>query len=143
MARRGPKGMSPAEQAASGERRPSRKVVPLFEGQASAAEPENVALPKWLKKVKGAAAIWAEKLALYRARGQKVTGFEAALAQYCALEADLIDLWSRKVEVPAAKLTQYRVFASEFYDTPASSKTPAGVKKPSNTFGRNGARPGA
>ena len=140
MSRPGPKGRSPEDQLAVGETRPSRKVVSLYADHAARPDPEIIVPPGWLRKVKGAIAIWHEKVERYRQRGQKIGGFEAALAQYCAIEAALIDMYRRKIETPAAKITQYRVFASEFYDTPASQRVPAsgGKGKQRNAFRNNG-----
>lgn len=139
MARRGPKGRSPEEAKAAGETRASRKVVSLYPDVASRPDPDVIKPPSWLLKVRGAKALWNEKIARYRQRGQKVEGFEAGLAQYCALEAQLADWYSRGIDVPAAKITQHRVLMAEFYDTPASQRVPASSDKgKGNVFARNG-----
>jgi hypothetical protein len=93
--------------------------------------------PKWLK---GAARrIWHEKLADYEDRGQSVRGCEGPLAQYCALEADLIDARRRRIPITVALINAHRIYASEFYDTPASHQGPR-AKATGNAFDRNGRR---
>jgi hypothetical protein len=74
--------------------------------------------PAWLKG--RAAKIWLEKTAVYRRRGQSVAGCEAALAQYCSLEAAMIELYRQKQRPTATDVNTYRTLAREFYDTPAS-----------------------
>jgi hypothetical protein len=78
----------------------------------------DVSRPGWLKG--RAARLWDEKVAIYRQRGQSVLGCESALAQYCALEALLIEQHAKKLTPPTSQLTAFRAFASEFFDTPAS-----------------------
>jgi hypothetical protein len=74
--------------------------------------------PLWLRG--RAAKIWLEKTAVYRRRGQSVAGCEAALAQYCALEAAMIEIYRQKQRPTATDVNTYRTLAREFYDTPAS-----------------------
>jgi hypothetical protein len=74
--------------------------------------------PAWLTG--RAAKIWSEKTAVYRRRGQSVAGCEAALAQYCALEAAMIESYRQKRRPTSAEVNTYRTLAREFYDTPAS-----------------------
>src|SRR5215469_12135827 len=78
----------------------------------------DAVMPRWLKG--RAASIWREKLAVYRRRGQSVAGCEAALAQYCALEAAMIESYRQKQRPTASDVNTYRTLAREFYDTPAS-----------------------
>lgn len=96
--------------------------------------------PKWLK---GAVLrMWNEKVAIYNQRGQSVRGLEGALAQYCALEAELISSWKRGVEIPVARINAHRIYANEFYDTPASQQGTLGGQKPQGgRFSGNGRRP--
>ncbi|QOZ52874.1 hypothetical protein XH90_17020 [Bradyrhizobium sp. CCBAU 53338] len=74
--------------------------------------------PAWLKG--RAAKLWAEKVATYVERGQSVVGCESALAQYCSLEASLIEQFVKKLTPPTSQLSAYRTYAAEFFDTPAS-----------------------
>lgn len=130
MAKRGPKPRPPEMQLAVGETRPSRKVTVLFEDHASRPDPEVIAAPKWLS---GAAKrVWAEKVDRYRQRAQKVSGFEDALAQYCALEAEIIAIRKKRDVPTVAMINAHRIWAAEFYDTPASQ-----VARPGST-GTNG-----
>lgn len=135
----GPKGRSPEQQRAAGETRPSRAVVNLFPDHASRPDPEVFDPPRWLSK--DAKRLWKAKVERYRQRAQKIGGFEDALAQYCALEAELIDHRKRKLVPPMAMVTAHRMWAEAFYDTPASHKVPAsGSAKPGNAFARHGQR---
>lgn len=95
--------------------------------------------PAWLKG--RARKIWDEKVERYLARGQSVKGCEDALAQYCSLEADLIDdYWRKKITPPVTMINAHRIYASEFFDTPSSQVKPSGGNSPSNPFSRNGKR---
>ncbi|QOZ17446.1 hypothetical protein XI02_22340 [Bradyrhizobium sp. CCBAU 21365] len=42
------------------------------------------------------------------------------MAQYCSLEASLIEQFVKKLTPPTSQLTAYRAYAAEFFDTPAS-----------------------
>ncbi|MEZ0061432.1 phage terminase small subunit [Bradyrhizobium elkanii] len=111
--RPGPKGKSPSLKVISGTDEPGRRretVVNPIEGE--------LVKPSWL--VGRAARIWAEKVAIYAARGQSVAGCEAALAQYCSIEAALIDQYRKKTTPPVSQITAFRMLAAEFFDTPAS-----------------------
>jgi hypothetical protein len=86
--------------------------------------------PSWLRG--RAAKIWSEKMTVYRRRGQSVAGCEAALAQYCALEAAMIESYRQKQRPTSAEVNTYRTLAREFYDTPASQISKAtGAPTPS------------
>jgi hypothetical protein len=87
---------------------------------------------------KEAKKIWEEKVDRYRRRGQKVDGFQNSLRQYCELEAALIKAWKHPDGPPMAMVTAHRLMASEFYDTPASHRAPAGGAQKDNPFARNG-----
>lgn len=140
MARRGPKGQSPESQAAKGETRPSRKVVTLFKDHASRPDPDTIPAPKGMNP--DAKRLWKEKTERYRQRGQKISGFEDALRQYCELEAAMNKLWRHTVPT-MAMIAQHRMWSSEFYDTPASHKVRVnGGKSAENRFGNNGRKAG-
>jgi hypothetical protein len=102
------------------------EVVPALDG--------DPVKPKWLTG--RGAAIWKEKLSVYRRRGQSVVGCESALAQYCALEASMIDGYRRREKPIASEVNTYRTFAREFYDTPASqlAKAAGSAAPPKNPF---------
>jgi len=86
------------------------RLVPPIDGE--------LVKPTWLKG--RAAKLWHEKLEVYRRRGQGVAGCEAALAQFCALEAALIDQWRRGNTPSMAAVNAWRGLAASFYDTPSS-----------------------
>jgi hypothetical protein len=92
--------------------------------------------PKWLKG--RASKIWDEKIDKYSERGLNVLGMEDALAQYCALEADLIDQWTRKLTPPTAQVNAHRIWAAEFHDTPASNLTRGKDSGKGNPFAEHG-----
>lgn len=143
MATRGRKPQLPSVKAAKGETRPSRTanaVTVLYPDHASRPDPEKIKAPAWLTAP--AKKIWDAKCERYRQRAQKIGGFEDSLAQYCALEADLIDMRKKRIPVPAAMLTAHRVWAGEFYDTPASQTARPGQKPGGgNKFGGIGSPP--
>ncbi|TXL75624.1 hypothetical protein FHP25_13290 [Vineibacter terrae] len=101
----------------------------------------DVVKPAWLRG--RAAKLWAEKVAIYAARGQSIVGCEAALAQYCSIEAALIEQYRKKNTPPVAQITAFRILAAEFFDTPASQigRTPAGGKV--SRFAANAPKPPA
>lgn len=129
MAIRGPKPRmpvtAPADQPAT-----SSKVTVLY--------PEVLNRPKWLSA--GARRVWDDKVKRYRQRGQNITGCEDSLAQYCSIEAELIDCRRKKTVPVMAMINAHRVWAAEFFDTPASQvqrQTPGGA---GNRFSNNGRR---
>lgn len=95
--------------------------------------------PKWLKGM--GLRLWKDKVGIYERRGQSVVGCESALAQYCAVEADLIDRWKRGTDVPVALINAHRIYANEFYDTPASQQAAGKPKGAGNRFAANGRPP--
>jgi phage terminase small subunit len=139
MPRRGPKGLSPEQQRAHGETRPSRKVVALFAGTDERPDPEAIDPPRWMTKE--AKVIWQAKVQRYRQRGQKIDGFQDALAQYCSLEAELQKTYRKELTPTMAMVSAHRMWAAEFFDTPASQKvSPGGSQAKDNAFARNGRR---
>lgn len=136
MAKPGPKPKSADILAMRATERPDRERATAV--QHIDGEPER---PSWLKG--RARKIWDDKVSKYLARGQSVRGCEDALAQYCALEADLIEqFWRKSLTPPTAMINAHRIYANEFFDTPASQHAPSGGKAPSNPFSRNGRKPG-
>lgn len=140
MAQRGHNRAKPqALKEAAGTDRRDRQVVPLFPGEPGAAYVEPV-MPKGMSK--RAREVWRIKVDQYASRGQVVAGCEAALEQYCELEAELRDLRRRQITPPVAMINAHRIYANEFYDTPASQHAP--LRQPAGTanpFSRNG-KPG-
>ena len=127
MSKRGPKSKPPALHIANGTDQPCRRkeaaVVPLH------GETQR---PKWLKGT--ARKIWDRKIKIYEKRGQNLVGMEDSLAQYCALEAHIIELWKSPAGPQMAVVAQYRIFADTFFDTPASQLVRPSNKPPDNRF---------
>lgn len=139
--RTGPKGLSPDQQAARGETRPYRKVVAMFPDHASRPDPDHIPAPAGMTAA--AKKIWDAKVSRYRQRGQKVQGFEDALRQYCELEAALNKAFKRG-DTNMAMVNAHRLWAAEFFDTPAAQKVPVyGKQKDTNAFTNNGRRSAA
>jgi len=137
--KRGPKGKSPDQLRIAGESRPSRQVAVLFPDHAARPDPESIPPPKGMTPA--GKKTWIEKVGSYRRRGQKVDGFQDALRQYCELEAAINKAWKHTTP-PMSMLNAYRLFAAEFYDTPASRKVSVSQSgKGNNRFARNGRRP--
>jgi hypothetical protein len=119
----------------SGTAQPCRARASVVEHIAG--DPER---PKWLTG--RARRIWDARVELYLSRGQSVKGCEEALAQYASLEADLIDqYWRKKITPPISMVNAHRIYANEFFDTPASQIKPSGGNSPTNPFSRNGKPP--
>ncbi len=137
MARRGRKGLSPEQQAARGETRPSRVVTELYPDHASRPDPDDIPPPPGMTPA--ARKIWKEKVDRYRQRRQKIGGFEDALRQFCELEAALNKAWKNGT-VTMAMVNAHRLWSSEFYDTPASQKVKAKDAGKGNAFSGNGKR---
>ena len=130
MAKPGAKGKSKVLHLATGTDQPCRRkesaVIPLH---------GEIQRPKWLT---GAARkIWERKIDIYKRRGQNTVGLEDALAQYCALEAHLIQEWKAPAGPKMNEINAYRIFANEFFDTPASQLTRPKGTKLDNPFGKH------
>ncbi|MCO6178817.1 hypothetical protein [Ciceribacter sp. RN22] len=134
MTRSGPKGKPPELKIVSGTDQPCRRREP-----AVAPIPGEAIKPSWLKG--RAAKLWAEKVAIYRARGQAIVGCESALAQYCAIEASLIEQYRKGITPPVAQVNSFRIYAAEFYDTPASQVLPSKTPGRGGKFATNMQRP--
>lgn len=139
--RTGPKGLSPEQKEARGETRPSRAVVSIFPDHASRPDPDHIPPPTGMTAA--AKKIWVTKVNRFKQRGQKIQGFEDSLRQYCELEAALNKAFKRE-DANMAMVNSHRLWASEFFDTPAAQKVPVyGKQKESNAFTNNGRRPAA
>ena len=111
------------------------------ENGSKAAE-NGVDIPDWLTG--RAKKVWREKVERYAARGQAVAGFEFSLAQYCVLEAYIVDKRKKKLDVPITTINAHRIYATEFGDMPnASSGTGGGgsERRRGGKFSNNGRRP--
>jgi len=97
--------------------------------------------PTWLRG--RAAKLWKERVATYRNRGQSVRGCESALAHFCRLDAEMIEMWLRKEPPSASLLSALKAFACQFYDTPASqiAKAAGSAAPPVNPFLNRGRPP--
>ena len=88
---------------------------------------------------RGAKAIFRDKVERYKKRGQKVGGFEDSLAQYCALEETIRNIYKARQFPKVSEINALRIYQAEFYDTPASRKVRvADMKKPASKFARRG-----
>ncbi len=130
MAKRGQKAKPTEVHQLAGTVRKDRVRQPAVE--SIHGEPVK---PDWLSPE--AAVIWDTKVEVYKRRGQAMVGLESTLAQYCALEAELIRYYEDDVTPLTAMISQHRVYAGEFFDTPASQliKPPKGK---GNAFDNNG-----
>ncbi len=97
--------------------------------------------PAWLSAT--AAEIWDRKVQVYESRGQHIHGCEDTLAQYCALEAKLVAAWRRGRQPATKTITAHRVYANEFFDTPASQEGHVRRPKAANPFSALGSDPAA
>ena len=136
--RTGPKGISPEAQRAHGTVQPCREIVPLYPDHASRPDPDNLPPPAGISA--SAKKVWYAKVSRYRQRGQKVQGFEDALRQYCELEVRLNKMFKSDAPINVSMVNTYRMFAAEFFDTPAAQKVSANGKPAGNAFSRNGRR---
>ncbi len=121
--KRGRKPKSEIIKLASGTNRPDRvteQIISPLEGE--------VEKPEWFDA--DVSEIWDKKVKVYNLRGQKVVGLESALTQYVLLEAFLIKRWKEGGDPPGVnRINAYRIWANEFYDTPASQILKVGNRK--------------
>ena len=136
--RRGRKGLPDEIKAARGTFQPCRAVVSIYPDHASRPDPAVIPAPAGMTPE--AAAIWDRKVDRYRQRGQKIGGFEDSLRHYCELEAALNAAWPTGNLPSMAALNTYRIYAAEFFDTPAAQRVSANGKPTENPFTRNGRR---
>lgn len=127
-----------AEKRRRGTARPSRKVVTLFADHAARPDPVDLAAPPHLSRA--AKRIWRDKVERYRARGQKVDGFQDALGVYCEAEATLNLATRRGVATPAL-VAAWRRFAGEFFDTPRTQQAAPSGRTGANPYSTNGQSP--
>ena len=137
MAKRGPKGTSNVIKIAKGTLQPCRSKNDIHESNTTN---DDLVCPDWLSDL--AKEIWVEKIENYNNGGINVSNSGHSLAQYCALEADIIMQYkARNTWVPTgdelepkgpsvSMISAHRIWAAEFFDTPASGhlKTKSGAK---------------
>ena len=116
---------------------PCRTVVTLYPEHMSRPDPAEIPPPAGMTPA--GAEVWRVKVERYRQRGQKVGGFEEALRQYCELEALLTECWIQPDGPSMAMVAAHRMWAGEFFDTPASQKVSIGKKTAENPFAKFGA----
>ena len=125
MAKRGPKGTSNIIKMAKGTVQPCRSKEDIHKSGRTNAD---LVCPDWLGEL--AKELWVEKLDIYNASGIDVSNHGPALAQYCALEADIITIYKGGESPSVSMISAHRIWAAEFFDTPASGhlKTKSGNK---------------
>jgi hypothetical protein len=136
MAKPGNKGKSAEIHALQGTEQPGR-------GRVAAFNPMNGEPAKPKKMTRMGSKIWDERVAKYKARGMSVVGMEESLEEYCELKAELKDARQKRIPITVAKQNAYRVWANEFFDTPASQQVSLKQGLKDNPFQKNGRKPGA
>lgn len=157
--RRGPKGTPEGRKKAAGTARPDRGVVEAFPLQPGMAFQRPV---KPGRLTHEASEIWDDKAARFERRGLSVAGCEDTLAEYCELQAEILRRRKNNIELEAdfaraqtveekkqaatlmellyrpisvAMWNTLRLYAAEFYETPAAGKVAIGnPKKAQNPF---------
>ena len=115
MAKRGPKGTRSEEKIIKGTFQPCRDTEDIHK---SAGSNDDLVCPDWLGDL--AKEIWADKLSGYNDSALDVSNHGHALAQYCALEADIIKIYKNGESPSVSMISAHRIWAAEFFDTPAS-----------------------
>ena len=131
MAKPGPKGTNNIIKMNKGTYQPCRDKNEVRE---PVGENEDMECPEWLPDY--AKEIWRKKLKEFEKSGFNVTIYGDAFAHYCAIDASIRDIY-KKGEVPSmAMVSQHRIWAAEFFDTPASGhvKTAPGDSKKKKGF---------
>ena len=138
MAKRGPKVTTNASKVVKGTFQPCRNREDIHKSKAGN---DDLVCPDWLGDL--AKELWVEKIENYNKGGIDVSNSGHSLAQYCALEADIIMQYKvRNTWVPTgdegepkgpsvSMISAHRIWAAEFFDTPASGylKTKSSKKK--------------
>lgn len=139
MARPGPKGAPPDLAKLRNDRHKDRQVVNLFGDVANAREEEDFPPPPDMSP--DAKELWRDKVTRYKARGQRIAGFEDMLEIYCEVQAALLFAFTNNTAT-ASMINALRGYATEFFDTPASQRVKANSVEDGNRFSRNGASTG-
>ena len=124
MAKRGPKGTSNIIKMAKGTVQPCRSKEDIHKSGRTNAD---LVCPDWLGEL--AKELWSEKIDIYNASGIDVSNHGPALAQYCALEADIITIYKGGESPSVSMISAHRIWAAEFFDTPASGHLKAKSNK--------------
>ena len=124
MAKRGPKGTSNIIKMAKGTVQPCRSKEDIHKSNTTN---DDLVCPDWLNDL--AKEIWAEKLEIYNNSQVDVSNHGPALAQYCALEADIITIYKGGESPSVSMISAHRIWAAEFFDTPASGHLKAKSNK--------------
>jgi len=115
MAKPGPKGTNNVVKINKGTMQPCRSKEDIHKSKGSN---DDLVCPDWLGEL--AKELWAEKIDNYNKNDIDVSNHGHALAHYCALEADIIKIYKKGESPSPSWISQYRIWASEFFDTPAS-----------------------
>ena len=124
MAKRGPKGTNNVIKIAKGTLQPCRSKEDIHK---SGMTNDDLVCPDWLNEL--AKEIWVEKLEIYNNSQVDVSNHGPALAQYCALEADIITIYKGGKSPSVSMISAHRIWAAEFFDTPASGHLKTKSKK--------------
>lgn len=136
MAKRGPKGTNNIIKMAKGTLQPCRSKEDIHKSKGSNSD---LVCPDWLGEE--AVKLWNDNIKLFDKNGFDVSNYGDALAHYCALGGDIIDIYiSRRKwtpedgnelpkSPPVSWIQAYRVWATEFYNTLASGHLKARSKK--------------
>ena len=124
MAKRGPKGTNNVIKIAKGTLQPCRNKEDIHK---SGMTNDDLVCPDWLNEL--AKEIWSEKLEIYNNSQVDVSNHGPALAQYCALEADIITIYKGGESPSVSMISAHRIWAAEFFDTPASGHLKTKSKK--------------
>jgi phage terminase small subunit len=116
VARPGPKGTSNLIKITKGTFQPCRSKD---EVRSPSCSNDDLVCPDWLSKE--AQKIWDDKVSIYNRAGLNMGDHGHALAQYCALEDALIKIYKEGKVPPMAMVSAHRIWAAEFYDTPAAT----------------------
>lgn len=122
MAKPGPKGTTNIIKMNKGTYQPCRNKEEVRE---PIGDNSDLECPDWLPD--NAKEIWHKKLKKFDESGVNVSIYNDAFAHYCAIDAAIREVY-KNGEVPSmAMVSQHRIWAAEFFDTPASGH----MKKPS------------
>ena len=129
MARTGPKRLPEELKKLQGTSQPCRESESAVIHVVCSLE-----RPDWFRKGSIEHKLWDKKVDLFAKRGLDISDCSGSLAQYVALEAELIKMRKKGIDVPTSKINTFRLFASDFYDTPASQQLKA-IKGKKTKFG--------
>ena len=129
MAKPGPKRLPEDQKKLRGTSQPCRETERVVESVES-----DLSKPDWFRKGSLEHKIWNAKIDLFERRHLDISGCVSALAQYVALEAELIMMRRKKIDIPTSKINAWHSLASAFYDTPSAQQLKA-TKGKRTTFG--------